>query len=269
MHITSVTNPKIKEITRLRKAAERKKEDLIVIEGRKEAEAARAAGMSAESFFFCPELNSGPETPRSGEQKNFFTVTRTIFKKISQREHPDGWLMLAKPRYLQLEDIRLGQVPLVVILESTEKPGNLGAVIRTAAAAGADAVIISDSQTDIYGPNVIRASRGAVFSEQIAVSATARVIIWLKTHKIKIYAAAPLAGMFHTEPDYTGPSAIVIGAEHEGLSEQWLKVADKKISIPMAGGIDSLNASVSAAIVIYEAVRQRNLQKNPLRTGFL
>ncbi|MFH0892165.1 MAG: RNA methyltransferase [Candidatus Falkowbacteria bacterium] len=254
MRITSAQNPKIKEVIKLRKAGKRREEDLIIVEGKKETEMALAAGLKPEAFFFCPEYGMPPVFPAGIE---LFETTPEIFKKISLRENPDGWLMLARPGYLKLGEVRLSGNPLVIILETVEKPGNLGAILRTADAAGADAVIVTDPKTDIYNPNVIRASRGTVFAVQTAVSSANEVMHWLRKNKINILAAAPETDMFYTEPDYRGPTAIVIGAEHEGLSETWFKAADKKIKIPMKGKIDSLNASVSAAIIVYEAVRQR------------
>lgn len=260
MDISSSQNLKIKEIIRLRKAAKRKKEDLIVIEGKKEIEMARAGGIEINNFFCCPELNQDADKIIPGDDQGLFSVAPGVFKKISLREHPDGFLATAKPRYFKLSDIKLSPAPLVLVLEAVEKPGNLGAIFRVADAAGVDAVIISDPRTDIYNPNVIRASRGAVFSVPAAISPADRIITWLKDNKIKIFAATPNTDKFYTEPEYSGAAAIVIGTEHEGLSETWLKAADQKIKIPMRGKIDSLNAAVSAAVMVYEVIRQRGLR---------
>ena len=257
MDISSSQNLKIKEIIGLRKAAKRKKEDLIVIEGKKEIEMAQRGNMKINNFFYCPELNPDADKALVRDDQGLFLVTPDVFKKISLREHPDGYLATAKPRYSKLSEIKLSSAPLVIVLEAVEKPGNLGAIFRVADAAGADAVIISDPRTDIYNPNVIRASRGAVFSVRAAVSPADKIISWLKTNKIKIFAATPNTDKFYTEPDYRGATAIVIGTEHEGLSDRWLQAAGKKIKIPLQGKIDSLNAAVSAAIIIYEALRQR------------
>lgn len=257
MMITSPSNPKIKEVIKLRKSGERQKQDLIVIEGLKEIDMAVQAGIMPQTLFYSPDYARENRLPATVMNQEELVVAAHVFDKISWREHPDGFLVLARPRYLELEDIKLSKDPLLVVLEGLEKPGNLGAILRTADAAGVDAVIISDPQTDIYNPNVIRASLGTVFSNQVVVADRDRVAEWLKSKKIKIYATTPAVDTYYTEAEFTMSSAILIGAEHEGLSRQWLKLADEKIRIPMQGKIDSLNASVSAAIVIFEAIRQR------------
>jgi len=261
--ITSSQNPKIKEVIKLRKANQRKKSDLIIIEGEKEIGLALAAGVKIKELFVAPNIINSPLERGRGvfsSRTNVIDVTELsseVFSKISFRENADGYLSLAKPRYLSLEKIKLSKSPLVVILESVEKPGNLGAILRTCDAAGADALIVIDQQTDIYNPNVIRSSLGTVFTKQVVVADFTDVQSWLKKNKIKSYAATPNTDQYFTEMDFRGATAIVIGTEHEGLSDKWLEAADCKIKIPMFGKIDSLNASVSAAVLLYEAVRQR------------
>ena len=186
-----------------------------------------------------------------------FSVTAEIFKKINFRQNPDGFLAVATPARLKLEDIKLNKNPLVIVLEAVEKPGNLGAILRTADGSGADAVIVCEPQTDIYNLNVIRASLGTVFSKQVCVCSSEETVSWLKDKKITSVATTPHADKKYTDINYKLPVAIVIGTEHDGLSEKWLNEADKKIKISMHGQNDSLNASVSAAIIVYEAVRQR------------
>lgn len=259
--ITSLQNTKIKEIVKLRKASKRKKSDLIVIEGKKEISLAMEAGVRVrevycnkdESLLPPPLLFGGQVTERG----QLYFVSPEVFQKISMRENPDGFLALAEPRNLTIADIELPKNPLVVILESVEKPGNLGAILRTCDAAGVDALIINDARTDIYNPNVIRASLGAVFTKQVVVADFESTQEWLKASGIKSFAATPSTELEHFEADFSGPSAIVIGTEHEGLSDRWLEAADFKVKIPMQGRIDSLNASVSAAVIVYEAVRGR------------
>lgn len=251
--ITSLANPKIKNIARLRKAGERKKQNLVVVEGFVEIELARKAGVSIEALFYCPTF-ARQKVAGGGE---LFEVPENIFKKISLRESPDGFLALAKPKPVLLKNIKLNPNPLLIVLETVEKPGNLGAIYRSAEAAGADAVIISNPRTDIYNPNVIRASLGTVFACQTGMGANSEVILWLKENKIRIFAAAPAAKKSYAGEDYSGSSAIVIGTEHEGLSGEWLAAADEKIKIPMSGKINSLNASVSLAVILFEAKRQR------------
>jgi len=259
--IKSTQNPKIKEIIKLRKANKRKKEDLIVIEGQKEISLALEAGIEIENLYLSEELAKEKKLLKIDKEKIVYT-DKKVFEKISMRDNPDGFLVLAKPKYLNLENTKLSKNPLVVILESVEKPGNLGAILRTADASAVDAVIITDSRTDIYNPNVIRASLGNVFTNQVVACNIDECLAWLKMNKIKSLATTPDAKKIYTEVDYTGSSAIVIGTEHEGLSDKWLDAVDQKIKIPMKGKIDSLNASVSTAVVVFEATRQRDVNNS-------
>ena len=254
--ITSVQNERIKEIIRLRKPRERRKQDLIIIEGKQEIELAHQAGLEIVELFYCQDFANSKKIAGLPEEK-LAPVVPAVFQKISYRENPDGFLALAKPKYLELSKIKLNKNPLVIILESLEKPGNLGAILRSADAAGADAVIVANPKTDIYNPNVIRASLGTVFTNQVAVASTEEARNWLAKNKIKSLAATPEAKKIYTEVNYTGPVAIIMGEEHPGLSQGWLEKVDEKIKIPMRGKIDSLNVSVSTAIILFEAVRQR------------
>jgi len=258
--ISSAANPLIKEAARLRKAGARQERGLILIDGAREIAAAVGSGLAPETVFYCPAL-AGPD------RRNFFgladdkliEVTADIFHKISHKENPDGWLALAPRPERRLSDIRLGKAPLVMILEKVEKPGNLGAILRTAYAVGADAVIMNDNQTDIYNPNVIRASEGYVFTETAVSASLPDTIAWLKKNKIKSFAAATSATRAYTEVDWSGASAIVLGSEADGLSEAWLEAADDQVKIPMKAGLDSLNVSVTAAVIAFEAIRQRRV----------
>jgi len=255
--ITSAQNERIKEIIRLRKPRERRKQDLIIIEGRQEIELARQAGLEITEVFYCQDFAGNKKIASLPEEK-LASVIPAVFEKISYRENPDGFLALAKPKYLELGEVKLSKNPLIIILESLEKPGNLGAILRSADAAGADAVIVADSKTDIYNPNVIRASLGTVFTNQVAVSGGEEIKKWLKDKKIKSFAATPEAEKLYTEVNYKGAVAFIMGEEHPGLSKDWLDAAKEKIRIPMAGKINSLNVSVSTAIILFEAIRQRN-----------
>ena len=254
--ITSAQNPKIKEIIRLRKPRERRKENLIIIEGRQEIELARQAGLEIVELFYCQDF-AGSKKIAGLSEEIITPVVPAVFEKISYRENPDGFLVLARLKYLELGKIKLSQKPLIIILESLEKPGNLGAILRSADAAGADAVIVADPKTDIYNPNVIRASLGTVFTNQVAAASTEEARNWLAKNKIKSLAATPEAKKIYTEADYKGAVAIIMGEEHPGLSKDWLEKVDEKIKIPMRGKIDSLNVSASTAIILFEAVRQR------------
>lgn len=254
--ITSAQNPKIKEIIRLRKPRERRKENLIIIEGRQEIELARQAGLEIVELFYCQDF-AGSKKIAGLSEEIITPVVPAVFEKISYRENPDGFLVLARLKYLELGKIKLSQKPLIIILESLEKPGNLGAILRSADAAGVDAVIVADPKTDIYNPNVIRASLGTVFTNQVAAASTEEARNWLAKNKIKSLAATPEAKKIYTEADYKGAVAIIMGEEHQGLSKDWLEKVDEKIKIPMRGKIDSLNVSASTAIILFEAVRQR------------
>lgn len=260
--INSSENKKIKELIRLRKSGERRQSGLIIIDGRREIETALKAGVEAVELFYSPSLITAQEEGIDDlalEDSKITEVSANIFQKICYKENPDGFLLLAKKPDWALNDIKLKKAPLLIVLEAVEKPGNLGAIIRTAYAAGADAVIINSSQTDIYNPNVIRASEGFVFMVPVISADTAETINWLKKHKIKSLAAATSGSKTYTQANLKGPVAIILGSEADGLSANWLKAADRLIKIPMQKGIDSLNVSVAGAIIAFEALRQRSV----------
>jgi TrmH family RNA methyltransferase len=256
--INSLNNQKIKDLVKLKKASERKAQKLIIIDGIREIELAKQSGLEIMELFYCPELIKK-------EVKYFFNIDRekitevseAVFLKICYKENPDGYFAIAKIKLLKLEAIKLSKNPLVIILEAVEKPGNLGAILRTSYAVGADLIIINDSQTDIYNPNVIRASEGFVFNKPVVVCSVEETIKWLKENKVLSYAAATTGKNNYTKEKMDMPLAIVLGSEANGLSDKWLKKADKLVKIPMVKGIDSLNVSVSAAVLLYEALRQR------------
>ena len=257
--ITSQQNSKIKNLLKLRKAGKRRQNNLIIIEGRKEVEMAVSAGVKLTELYICAEYtNSGQaHYPNAAEE---YRVNSDVMKKISIRENPDGYIAVARPNRLKLNDLKLSSSPLLVVLENVEKPGNLGAILRTADAVGVDAVLAADPQTDIYNPNVIRASLGTVFTSQVVGETLDNIIKWLKDRKIKTIAATPEARHFYTNISYKDATAIMVGTEHEGLSQKALELANIKVKIPMHGKIDSLNASVSTAVILYEIYRQRNVQ---------
>ncbi|MDO8261195.1 MAG: RNA methyltransferase [Candidatus Magasanikbacteria bacterium] len=255
--ISSLQNSGIKELIKLKKARERKKQDLILIEGRHEISLALEAGIEINKLYLCEDFSSDNNFTVKISEDITELVSKEVFEKISNRENPDGYLALANTPKLELQNVRLSKNPLVVILEAVEKPGNIGAIIRSADATGVDVIIINDAKTDIYNPNIIRASLGSIFTKQIVVASPEKTIEWLKMNKITSFATTPDAKNEYIDSDFTKPSAFLIGTEHEGLSDLWLSKADEKLRIKMAGKIDSLNASVSAAIVLFEAVRQR------------
>jgi RNA methyltransferase, TrmH family len=261
LEITSTQNPKIKEAVNLRDARERKRTGKMIVEGEREISLALKAGIVPEALFYSAELRTrGTGMPFSGiSEDRVFAVPDNIFKKISARENPDGLLMIAAQPRIELEDLKLSANPLIIVLEAVEKPGNLGAVMRTADAAGADAVIIADPKCDIYNPNAVRASQGTIFTVPVIASDSKKVLEYLEKKNINIYSASLLErAIDYARADFKCPSALVFGTEAEGLSEFWLK-AGQAIKIPMRGKIDSLNVSVTAGIIIFEALRQRKL----------
>jgi TrmH family RNA methyltransferase len=176
---------------------------------------------------------------------------------MSYRENPDGWLAVFSIPRLSLEDLSLGKYPLIIVAESIEKPGNLGAILRTADAARVDAVLVCDPRVDAFSPNVVRASRGTVFTVPVVETKSTQALIYLQQHGIQVLAATPSAEAEYTRQDLRAPLAVAVGTEDEGLSELWMKHADVRVRIPMLGRVNSLNVSIATALIIYEAVRQR------------
>lgn len=258
--ITSLQNPKIKNIAKLNKSKERREQNLFMIEGARELSLALAVGYQVESVFICPELfakTDYPEVLDSIADDKKFEVSEAVFEKIAYREGSDGLLTLARPKKHGLSDLKLSDNPFIIILEAVEKPGNLGAILRTADAAQADAVIVCDPATDLYNPNAIRSSVGCMFTVPTAVCSSQEALLYLKEKGVKIFAAELKASSWYQDSDFTQPSAIVMGTEADGLTNFWLDNADARIKIPMRGKIDSLNVSVSTAVLTFEAMRQR------------
>lgn len=260
--ITSRNNPKIKNIVRLSKAAERQQQNLFVVEGFREIDRALRSAYEAVQFYYSPDLCKPDKInellnrlPQCCDQE---AISPEVFEKIAYREGSDGFVAVFQLKQHRLADFNPSDKSLILVVESVEKPGNLGAVIRTADAAGLDAVIVCDPRTDIYNPNTIRSSIGCVFTVPIYTSTTAEVIQWLDKHRILSYATSLEASIPYTTADFTQASAIIMGTEATGLTDAWLKAANHRIIIPMHGIADSLNISTSAAIVVFEAIRQRN-----------
>ena len=257
--ITSTHNPKVKSLLSLEKPRERRRQQQFIVEGKKEIGMALQAGYKIGNLFYCVDIF--PETDLKSlkiEDKFLVPVTQEVFDKIAVRENSGGVIAVAEMKPHRLEEIKLGNNPLVLVLESVEKPGNLGAILRTSDAAGVDAVIICDPQTDFYNPNVVRSSLGCIFTKQIAAAPSDETIAWLKKNNVAIYCTYLKASRPYHEVDFTSPSAIVMGAEATGLSDVWVKNSAANIIIPMEGKIDSMNVSTSAAVVVFEAVRQRH-----------
>ena len=242
----------------LEKPRERRKQQLFIIEGVKEIGLAAEAGYKIGNIFFCDEIISVEEIPvRLKDEKLIIPVSKEVFDKIAVRESTGGVIAVAEQKAHLLSQIKLRKNPLVLILESVEKPGNLGAILRTADAAAVDAVIICDPQTDFYNPNVIRSSVGCVFTNQLAAVTSDEAITWLKKNQIKIFCTSLQASKPYHQIDYSQSCAIVMGTEATGLSETWTKTSDANIIIPMQGKIDSMNVSNATAVVVFEAIRQR------------
>lgn len=260
--ITSTQNPKIKSLLALEKPRERRKQQLFIIEGKKEIKFALEAGYHIGNLFFCADILGLSELQSLGlDDKLVIPVSKEVFDKIAVRENSGGVVAVAEMKVHVLDQIKLSSTPLILVLEGVEKPGNLGAILRTADAAGVDAVIICDPQTDFYNPNVIRSSMGCVFTKQIAAATSEETIHWLKKNKISIYCTYLKASKPYDQTDFTKPCAIVMGTEATGLSDGWVKNSDANIIIPMQGKIDSMNVSTSCAVVVFEARRQRNSEK--------
>ncbi|MCE7862629.1 MAG: RNA methyltransferase [Bacteroidetes bacterium CHB5] len=256
--ITSTQNPKIKSLLALEKPRERRKQQLFIIEGAKEVRMAMEAGYRIGNIFFCEEILDKKESGDLLQQdKLLIPVSKDVFDKIAIRESTGGILAVAEQKTHRLQDIKLRSNPLLLILEAVEKPGNLGAILRTADAAGVDAVIICDPQTDFYNPNVIRSSVGCVFTKQIASATSEETINWLKQHQIHIYCTYLKASKPYHQTDFSKPCAVVMGTEATGLSDTWIQNSTANIIIPMQGKIDSMNVSNAAAVVVFEARRQR------------
>ena len=257
--ITSAQNPKLKQLLALQeKSRLRRSEGVFVVEGRRELEHCVAAGFEVEAVFICPDLyNCHSERSEGIYSSRTFHLSKELYAKVAYREGTEGVIAEVKAKYLTLEDLALKENPLVMVLEGVEKPGNLGAVLRSADAAGADAVIICDPLTDLYTPNLIRASIGAVFTVPVVCCSSEEAIAFLKARGIRILTAQLQDSSPYYNVDMRTGTALVMGTEATGLTPVWRSAADAHILIPMLGRLDSLNVSVSAAILLYEAVRQR------------
>ena len=263
--ITSAQNPKIKNLLLLQeKSKARKEQGLFVVEGRRELEHCLEAGFKVRTIFYCPEIIDSAENYFSGrDPKNQFSaesiieIPEQLYRKVAYRESTEGIIAEVEYKSLTLNDLKLPENPLIMVLESVEKPGNLGAVLRSADAAGVDAVIFCDPLTDLFNPNLIRASIGAIFTVPTVAASSEETIAFLKARNIQILTAQLQDSSLYYDIDMRRGTALVMGTEATGLTDIWRKAASAHIRIPMLGRLDSLNVSVSAAILLYEAVRQR------------
>lgn len=261
--VTSPSNARVKALAAVRKRRHRDRGDTTVVEGREEVLLALESGVVPREFWHSPDF----DRPVPGDVLDRLTAlgvdlvqtSQEAFEKFAYRESPDGWLAVVPAPGRQLDQLELGDAPLLVVCEAVEKPGNLGALLRTADAAGVDAVISADPRSDWGNPNVVRASKGTVFSVPIAAADTDAVLAWLRAHGVTVVVGTPDATDLYTGVDLTGPVAIVVGTENQGVTTAWRAAADLSVRIPMHGRADSLNVATSAALLVYEAVRQRGL----------
>lgn len=261
--ISSLQNPGIRRILQLQeKARARKKEKIFVVEGVREIGLAIKGGYEVQELYFTAELFSLEKVENImtllPEAVQITELSAEVYEKIAYRGSTEGIIALVFAKDLLLKDIRLkNENPLILVAEAPEKPGNIGALLRTADAAAVDAVLIANPKTDVFNPNIIRSSVGCVFTNYIATGSTKEIIEFLNENQVNIYAAALQASKNYSQVDLTTSCAIVVGTEATGLSEEWLKNSSQNILIPMQGEIDSMNVSVAAGILIFEAKRQR------------
>lgn len=257
--ITSAQNSYIKSLVQLQeKAKARKQSGTFLIEGIREIELAVKGNYEIETILICNEVTDFSNNPKIQKSNSpIIEISKEVYQKLAYRDTTEGILAVAKTKSLSLSELKLPEKPLIVVMEAPEKPGNIGAVLRTCDAAKVDAVIIANPKTDLYNPNIVRSSVGCLFTNQIAIGTTEEVIDFLIQKNINIYSATlQNSTSYHTQ-DYTSSTALVVGTEATGLSELWRKKATQNIIIPMQGEIDSMNVSVAAAILIFEAKRQR------------
>lgn len=261
--ISSLQNPRIKQLVKLRDRRPRDEAGVFLVEGYREIRRALEKQLPLHELYFAPDWFLGENEPAliaTAEEAGAktFELTKDAFAKVAYRERPDGLLAVAPQWKRELGDLALGPAPFVLVVEAIEKPGNLGTILRSADAAGCDAVIVCDPVTDIFNPNVVRASTGVLFSVPLVVAESPRVLAWLQERGIRTVVTTPAAERIYSDVDLRGPLAIVMGSEQYGLSEYWLQNATVPVRIPMAGQADSLNVAMATIITLFEAVRQRS-----------
>lgn len=267
--LTSFANPRVKAATALRDRRERDRAGLTLVDGARELRRALETGIEVVEAFVCDPLLAGPDARAALDLLRDRDIaiqptSEAVFAKLAFGERAEGILAVVRIPSTALADLALPDNPLVVVIEAVEKPGNVGAVMRSADGAGADAVVAASPRTDLFNPNAIRASAGTMFTVPTGAASTPDVLSWLRERGLRIVAARVGAGLPYTEADLTGPLALVLGAEADGLTDAWAADGIEAVNLPMLGVADSLNVSISAAILLYEARRQRGL---PLPTG--
>lgn len=258
--ISSKQNPKIKHVLELQKPSARNAFQQFVVEGEKEIEKMFSSNFEAEDVFYCQEIASEEllnkfriQTPKA----KWFPITKMVFEKLAYRENSTGIVVVGRKNAHKLQNLRLRENALVLVLEAIEKPGNLGAIYRTADAAGIDAIVLANPLGDLYNPNAIRSSLGCVFTIPTAIASTTETVLWLKAQNFQILSTYLEASIPYHLADFNKPTAIVMGTEATGISQEWIEASDQNIIIPMQGFADSLNVSTATAIVLFEALRQR------------
>lgn len=262
--LTSFANPRVKAASALRDRRQRDRTGLTLIDGARELRRALEAGVTLVEAFVCEPLLAGLDARAVFDRlrangTTLHTTSEPVFAKLAFGERAEGIVAVVRIPTTRLDDLALPPVPLVVVIEGVEKPGNVGALLRSADGAGVDAVVVASPRTDLFNPNAIRASAGTIFSVPLAVAATADVIAWLRAQSIRIVAAQVEAERIYTATDLRGPVAIVLGAEDDGLTSVWAAPDIDAVRLPMLGVADSLNVSVSGAVLLYEARRQRGV----------
>ncbi|MEC4114691.1 TrmH family RNA methyltransferase [Myroides pelagicus] len=260
--IESPQNSFIKSIIQLQeKSRNRRQSGTFVIEGLREIELAIKGGYQLTTLLYQTDIISKDQlAPHLSHKTELIEISKEVYQKLAYRDTTEGVLAIAETKSLNLEDLKLSDTPIILVAEATEKPGNIGAILRTADAANIDAVIIANPKSDLYNPNVIRSSVGCVFTNQIAMASTEETIEYLKAKNINIYCATLQDSTSYHTRDYTQPTAFVVGTEATGLTQPWRNASTKNIIIPMSGVIDSMNVSVAASILLFEAKRQRDFK---------
>lgn len=261
--ITSLQNPKLKEALNLWDRKEREKAGLFIIEGYRELSRAALKKWEVITLFYCSPLFLGSNETELIEQltrrgTKAYSCSEKIFRKLSYRDRPDGLVAIARQKKSSLDDLLIKKASLFVVAEAIEKPGNLGTILRSADAVSVDGVIVADPCTDVYNPNVVRASVGTLFTIPVVQTTSANTLKWLKEKGITIVAATPSAKAMYTQVDLTGPVAIAVGTEQLGLSNLWMHEAEIQVRIPMLGIADSLNVAMATTLLLYEVLRQRS-----------
>ena len=262
-YIQSRQNSQVKNLVKLRDRKHRDRQARFPVEGLRELQQAIGAGVAIDAIYYCPEYfpsdahHAFLQDFRRSSEVPLIRMSEDAFNKAAYREGPDGLLAVAQQRNHAISQLDLSAAPLLLILEGIEKPGNLGAILRSADGAGADAVILVDCVLDLYNPNAIRSSQGLLFALPIICAEQAFLAEWLRTHQIHCIATTPDTTSLHWSVDYRQACALLLGSESDGLSDFWLRQAESRIRIPMAGRADSLNVAAAAAVCLYEAKRQR------------